>query len=291
LIGVGILVLSTLRLWAMEFQEFLSNAGAYVSSLWNLFDMLGLIFMLPVLCMIIQNALASDLVVIDILQSRLFVYCDAGSFTGISVFFLTLKFLQFAAIPKTTGPMIIITKGMMVDVSKFCALFFILYAAFVWCFYFLMRTPSNPIDVKSVAWILLCWIIGMIEHEDLMQVEERVVVIHIFFVLYILVVVIMLLNLLIAMMSNTFQAVVENADREWMFGYTKEIIGIQSTLSESKKAKYVKYIREKQKQRQRMSSEVLHHDTEPQNWAGLLRDRLLSLENKLDSIENALATN
>ena len=289
LICVGILVLSVLRLWYMECRELLSNPGAYVTSLWNLFDMLGLVFMLPVLCLILQNAFGSDLAVVDALQRRVFTFCDAGSFAGISVFFLTLKFLQFAAIPKTTGPMIIITKGMMADISKFCALFLILYTAFVCCFYFLMRSPSNPIEVKSVAWMLLCWIIGMIEHEDLMEAEERVVIIHVFFVLYILVVVIMLLNLLIAMMSNTFQAVVENADLEWMFGYSKELMGIQSTLSESRIAKYVEYIREKQKQRQRMSSDILHHDTESQNWAGLLRDRLLSMENKLDSIENALS--
>ena len=286
IIATIILLLSTTRLYFMEFREFASKPKRYVTSLWNLFDIIGLVFMTPILLLITQNVFS--LKITETISEMLLLQIDISIFTSISIFFLTLKFLQYGTIPKTTGPLIIITKGMMIDVGKFFALFFIIYAAFVLCFYFLMNSPSNIIELKSVAWLLLCWIIGMIEYEDLLGCEERIVIIHIFFILYILVIVIMLLNLLIAMMSNTFQAVVENADIEWMSGYTEELMGIQQTLSNSSIKKYISFIDKIQKERQKLSAEALHRTAESQNWAGLIRERLQSLESKLEKIESLL---
>jgi hypothetical protein len=285
MIPIAIAIPLDFRMLLHEYSEFshLGLAG-YFKSFWNIVDIAWhldflVLVTLKILCFFDVYVFPP---VVDYLSTFLFI-------------FFCIKILQFASVPRVTGPLVTAFKYMLNDMKNFFTIFVIFFVTFtnaVWPFFKNGSGDDRDYTYGSMYVTLFNWMLGGFDIGDTDGFEgaESVVGTALCFT-YVIISSIMLLNMLIAMMSNSYGNVDKNAEGEWILDWADEIQGLIPTADKDSVAQMMKGLVEDNNNGVEETidplEDVEHHDEEScvEEKIQQLTDVHSQLEQKL---ENAL---
>ncbi|XP_027047038.1 short transient receptor potential channel 5-like [Pocillopora damicornis] len=234
-----------------EYQQYRSSKSAkekrvrvYLRNMWNYVDMviLGLFFMMLVLrCFTLNET--------DPYQSRLLQVVNI--LYGISTLLLTLRFSSILEVNKTVGPLQLALFRMCIDLLIILTQFSFVIMAFsaaitkVYVAEISFLTPAHQRESNETGRLeelnetgrtggfctkgksacllqtskYLIWSVFGLTELDTMETNDdgSDYVVGILFVSFLIISVVMLVNILIALLTNTYNKVETNADLEWKF--------------------------------------------------------------------------
>ena len=172
-----------------------------------------------------------------------------NQFFGFSVLLCFVQFLDFLSFHHLFGPWAIIIRDLMKDLLRFLVILLIFMMGFtvsLSAIYQPVYAPiptnhtlgdvvvgglgKNPIQVFELFFFAL---FGLVEPENLPPIHRNpmwsIYIAKTVFAIYLVVTLIVLINLLIAMMSDTYQRIQAESDTEWKFGRAKLIRNMNKT--------------------------------------------------------------
>ncbi|KAI7798397.1 transient receptor potential cation channel [Triplophysa rosa] len=149
-----------------------------------------------------------------------------------------IQLLEFLTFHHLFGPWAIIIRDLIKDLCRFAVILMLFHTAFtlsLTALYQPVYHPANPQDNSSanatdvavpgplnMSFLLFFALFGLTELDKIPVVERSppatAVLAKMFFGVYLLLTFIVLINLLIAMMSDTYQRIQAQSDTEWKFG-------------------------------------------------------------------------
>ena len=176
-----------------------------------------------------------------------------NQFFGFSLLLCFVQVLDFLSFHHLFGPWAIIIRDLMKDLTRFLVILLIFMIAFamqVSAIYLPVKQPTvfdaNNGDgdggggavregVMDTFELLFFALFGLIEPENLPPLHRNpkwtLVLIKGVFGIYLIITLIVLINLLIAMMSDTYQRIQAASDTEWKFGRAKLFRNMNKTAS------------------------------------------------------------
>jgi hypothetical protein len=221
MIPIAIAIPLDLRMLLHEYSE-LSHLGfgSYFKSFWNYVDIAWhldfiILVTLKILCFFGVYVYPP---VVDYLSTLLFL-------------FFCCKILQFASVPRVTGPLVAAFRAMLNDMKNFFTIFCIFFVTFtnaVWPFF--KNGSSGDYTYGSMYVTLFNWMLGGFDIGDTEGFEgpESIIGTVLCFT-YLIISSVLLLNMLIAMMSNSYTTVDENSEGEWILHWADEIQALVPT--------------------------------------------------------------
>ena len=155
-------------------------------------------------------------------------------FYGASLLLATILILDYLSFHHLFGPWAIIIGELLRDVAKFVVVLGLFMAGFALFF----TSLNQPTEQEGVSFILMFELLffsmfGYAKAEDLIKstliAGWTTILFKLIFASYLLLAVIVLINLLIAMMSDTYQRIQQQSDIEWKYGKAKLIRNMQRT--------------------------------------------------------------
>ena len=155
-------------------------------------------------------------------------------FYGASLLLATILILDYLSFHPLFGPWAIIIGELLLDVMKFV----VVLSLFMFGFALFFTSLNQPTEQEGVNPLLMFELLffsmfGYAKAEDLIkssQIEAWTTnLFKLIFASYLLLAVIVLINLLIAMMSDTYQRIQQQSDIEWKYGLAKLIRNMQRT--------------------------------------------------------------
>lgn len=147
-----------------------------------------------------------------------------------------IQLLEFLMFHHLFGPWAIIIKNLMKDLCRFTVILLLFLMAFSLSFSAVCQPVSSKtqndslnfvsknaselqINPLNIPVLLFFTLFGLTERKEVTNIKPTESgLINLVFGIYLVVTVIVLLNLLIAMMSNTYQRIQDQSDIEWKFG-------------------------------------------------------------------------
>lgn len=167
-------------------------------------------------------------------------------FYGASLLLATILILDYLSFHPLFGPWAIIIGELLLDVMKFV----VVLSLFMFGFALFFTSLNQPTEQEGVNPLLMFELLffsmfGYAKAEDLIkssQIEAWTTnLFKLIFASYLLLAVIVLINLLIAMMSDTYQRIQQQSDIEWKYGLAKLIRNMQRTQVVYRVFQEVKY--------------------------------------------------
>ena len=176
-----------------------------------------------------------------------------NQFFGFSLLLCFVQVLDFLSFHHLFGPWAIIIRDLMKDLTRFLVILCIFLLAFAMqvSAIYLPVTEAVPIDaskgdgdgaggaaresVLETFELLFFALFGLIEPENLPPLHRNpqwtLYLVKAVFGIYLIITLIVLINLLIAMMSDTYQRIQAASDTEWKFGRAKLFRNMNKTAS------------------------------------------------------------
>ena len=209
----------------------------YFQDVWNYFDWLAYVMLIVVFIMhyiniSLNNNIYND-VVIKIMACTLIL--------------IWVRMLKFARPFPTQGPFVVMLDHIMVDTAKWSFLLAMIYIPFAAAFWMVFggRT-ANPIKGYDTIPNLIFTMIRfpLVDDYNFVKLEQRAPIMSRVLCGAILVLgAIILMNMYIALLSNTFQRVYDNAKATAVMQRARWIQDIEASSSRAKIAKYREFIR------------------------------------------------
>ncbi|XP_052256426.1 ankyrin-3-like [Dreissena polymorpha] len=228
-------------------------SGLLVSELTNPGDRAGLGYLkvvilaicaIAIVCHILGFAFQGD--------DRLVMIFIRNLFFAIALFLCFVQMLDFLTFHHLFGPWAIIIRDLLKDLTRFLVVLLIFMVGFtlhLTAIYQPVFAPPAPdpvlgdglgagvstptISPLDVFELLLFSLFGLVDPESLPTLYRSpiwvVTIVKIVFGIYMMVTLIVLINLLIAMMSDTYQRIQQQSDIEWKFGRAKLIRNMNKT--------------------------------------------------------------
>ncbi|XP_063968058.1 transient receptor potential cation channel subfamily A member 1-like isoform X2 [Lytechinus pictus] len=219
-----------------EVSDIKEQAPSYFSDKWNLFDWLIYISLLIV----------TLLHVVDIFVSASGLSTATQNIFAIVIIFVWLRLMKSVRAFVRFGPFIVMLGLIASDFGTFLYLygnFYVPYACAFWMTYGGNNgTIPSMMTVDQLMYSLFrITLVDEYDYEGMRQ--ENVWMTYILLVSFLMISAILCINVLIAMLSNTFQRVYDNATAIAIMQQTKIILSIEDSLGKKKKRKYFDYIR------------------------------------------------
>ncbi|KAI1722541.1 ankyrin repeats (3 copies) domain-containing protein [Ditylenchus destructor] len=147
--------------------------------------------------------------------------------------FAFVEFLDFLTVHHLFGPWAIIIRDLMYDLTRFLVILMLFVAGFTLHVTSIFQPAYQPIDEDSAELMRLASpgqtlemlffsLFGLVEPDNMPPLHLvpnfAKIVLKLLFGIYMMVTLIVLINLLIAMMSDTYQRIQAQSDKEWKFG-------------------------------------------------------------------------
>ncbi|XP_041483954.1 transient receptor potential cation channel subfamily A member 1-like isoform X2 [Lytechinus variegatus] len=219
-----------------EVSDIKDQAPSYFSDKWNLFDWLIYISLLIV----------TLLHVVDIFVNASGLSTATQNIFAIVIIFVWLRLMKSVRAFVRFGPFIVMLGLIASDFGTFLYLygnFYVPYACAFWMTYGGNNgTIPSMMTVDQLMYSLFrITLVDEYDYEGMRQ--ENVWMTYILLVSFLMISAILCINVLIAMLSNTFQRVYDNATAIAIMQQTKIILSIEDGLAKKKKRKYFDYIR------------------------------------------------
>ena len=167
---------------------------------------------------------------------------------ALAMLFSFVEFLNFLTVHPLFGPWGVIIVELIQDLLKFLAILAIFLAGFTLHICAIYQpvyrnhvNDSIPTFVQAFIFptrtgeMLFFALFGLVEPDDMpakhLSPNFSRFIMKIVFGIYMMITIVVLINLLIAMMSNTYQRIESQSDTEWKFGRAKLIQNMNRTLS------------------------------------------------------------
>eukprot|EP01126_Amoeba_proteus_P066188 TRINITY_DN952_c0_g2_i2.p1 TRINITY_DN952_c0_g2~~TRINITY_DN952_c0_g2_i2.p1 ORF type:complete len:675 (-),score=115.81 TRINITY_DN952_c0_g2_i2:153-2177(-) len=135
---------------------------------------------------------------------------------------------------KLTGPLVIMVLRMLTtDVVRFLAVYIVFLGSFSQAF-FILYNEHGFFEFLNRVKLTFMVMLGDIELDSYIELPGSFLATPLI-VFYVLVVTIMLLNILVAMMGSTFNAIYEDADKEWQVQWAKIIFSIENEMTDEER--------------------------------------------------------
>lgn len=177
---------------------------------------------------------------------RLNIVFVRNQFLGVALMLCVLQLLQFLSIHRLFGPWGVIIGHLVVDVLRFLLILTIFFTSFA----LQLTAVFKPLDVDGehsytattttpdfmlIVELLFFSLFGLTNQKDFSSAsgtpEDARNMSKVVFGLYNVLCIIVLINLLIAMMSDTYQRLQEQSDVEWKFGRARLIRNMERETS------------------------------------------------------------
>uniref|UniRef100_A0A0K0F903 ANK_REP_REGION domain-containing protein n=1 Tax=Strongyloides venezuelensis TaxID=75913 RepID=A0A0K0F903_STRVS len=150
-----------------------------------------------------------------------------------SLLFAFIQFLDFLTVHHLFGPWAIIIRDLMYDLTRFLVILMLFIAGFTLHVTSIFQPAYQPVDDESSEFMrlyspaqtlemLFFSLFGLVEPDNMPPLhlvpEFAKIILKLLFGIYMMVTLIVLINLLIAMMSDTYQRIQAQSDKEWKFG-------------------------------------------------------------------------
>uniref|UniRef100_A0AC35TT07 ANK_REP_REGION domain-containing protein n=1 Tax=Rhabditophanes sp. KR3021 TaxID=114890 RepID=A0AC35TT07_9BILA len=158
------------------------------------------------------------------LKNQLFAFALLLSF---------VQFLDFLTVHHQFGPWSIIIRDLIYDLTRFLVILMLFIAGFTLHVTSIFQPAYQPIDDDSAEFMrlssplqtlemLFFSLFGLVEPDSMPPLhlvpDFAKIILKLLFGIYMMVTLIVLINLLIAMMSDTYQRIQAQSDKEWKFG-------------------------------------------------------------------------
>ncbi|XP_070555880.1 transient receptor potential cation channel subfamily V member 3-like isoform X2 [Ptychodera flava] len=226
-----------------EIEELNDMGPSYFSDSWNYFDWFVYILLLSCAIIHIVDILvqsSDDPTGEDILTKvyhRLF---------AITIIFLWLRLMKSCRAFRALGPFIVMLGKIVMDVVRFLYLyleFWIPYCCAFWMIFGVTGEVQGMESFYGVAYSLFrITLVDEYDYEGMKDVDP--VMADILCGTFLAVSAVLCLNLMIALLSDTFQRVYDNAQQNAAMQQAAIILGVEDGLSKKKKHKFYKYIKD-----------------------------------------------
>ncbi|CAG9537301.1 unnamed protein product [Cercopithifilaria johnstoni] len=150
-----------------------------------------------------------------------------------SLLFSFVEFLDFLTVHHLFGPWAIIIRNLMYDLLRFLVILLLFIAGFTLHVTSIFQPAYQPANADDAQWMRLASpeqtlemlffsLFGLVEPDTMPPLhlvpDFGKIILKMIFGIYLLVTLIVLINLLIAMMSDTYQRIQAQSDKEWKFG-------------------------------------------------------------------------
>ncbi|XP_071807122.1 uncharacterized protein [Asterias amurensis] len=233
-----------------EKEEINNQSPAYFSEFWNYFDWIVYCLLLIFNGMFIASQFIPD----GMSHDRLVGF--TRRFMAISIILIWLRFMKTARAFKSIGPFIVMLGHILGDVVKFGFLyleFYIPYACAFWMIFGNNDTIPSMQTVDSLLFSLFrITLVDDYEYDEMHKCDT--VMAYILVSTFLFLSALLCINLLIALLSDTFQRVYDNANSNAAMQQASIILGIEEGLSKKQLRKFRRHIHEK------AGPEVLYYD-------------------------------
>ncbi|CAJ0580832.1 unnamed protein product, partial [Mesorhabditis spiculigera] len=150
-----------------------------------------------------------------------------------ALLFAFVQYLDFLTVHHLFGPWAIIIRDLMYDLARFLVILLLFIAGFTLHVTSIFQPAYQPMDDDSAELMrlsspeqtlemLFFSLFGLVEPDSMPPLhlvpDFGKIILKLVFGIYLLVTLIVLINLLIAMMSDTYQRIQAQSDKEWKFG-------------------------------------------------------------------------
>ncbi|VDM95657.1 unnamed protein product, partial [Thelazia callipaeda] len=150
-----------------------------------------------------------------------------------ALLFAFVEFLDFLTVHHLFGPWAIIIRDLMYDLTRFLVILLLFIAGFTLHVTSIFQPAYEPADANDAQLMrlgspeqtlemLFFALFGLVEPDTMPPLhlvpDFGKILLKLIFGIYLLVTLIVLINLLIAMMSDTYQRIQAQSDKEWKFG-------------------------------------------------------------------------
>ncbi|XP_022241744.1 ankyrin-3-like, partial [Limulus polyphemus] len=192
-------------------------------------------------CMLSILVHCSAIFILEI-DTKLILLYIRNQLLGVSLLLCFLEFLNFLSFHHLFGPWAVIIKDLMKDLLRFLAILALFLVGFSLHLSAIYQPVFEPIYLTNASLptfgqefqspintfeMLFFALFGLVEPDYMpplyLSPSFSKIIIKVVFGVYMTVTVVVLINLLIAMMSNTYQRIQARSDTEWKFGRAKLI--------------------------------------------------------------------
>ncbi|EYC30061.1 hypothetical protein Y032_0005g2425 [Ancylostoma ceylanicum] len=150
-----------------------------------------------------------------------------------ALLFAFVEYLDFLTVHHLFGPWAIIIRDLMYDLARFLVILLLFVAGFTLHVTSIFQPAYQPLDEDSAELMRLASpeqtlemlffsLFGLVEPDSMPPLhlvpDFAKIILKLLFGIYMMVTLIVLINLLIAMMSDTYQRIQAQSDKEWKFG-------------------------------------------------------------------------
>ncbi|PIC53240.1 hypothetical protein B9Z55_003026 [Caenorhabditis nigoni] len=150
-----------------------------------------------------------------------------------ALLFAFVEYLDFLTVHHLFGPWAIIIRDLMYDLARFLVILLLFVAGFTLHVTSIFQPAYQPVDEDSAELMRLASpeqtlemlffsLFGLVEPDSMPPLhlvpDFAKIILKLLFGIYMMVTLIVLINLLIAMMSDTYQRIQAQSDKEWKFG-------------------------------------------------------------------------
>lgn len=166
------------------------------------------------------------------LMPRTDALVDAAPLTGLLQISLALRFLQYASMYRSLGPLLVTLFEMLSDFARFSVILVILLGGFCNAFYTLTHYAENT-DAFSYSDIfqeMVLWLCGSVSFDIFQDLDgPKLLGAQLLFWGYLVTSYFVLLNLLIAIFNSTYDVVISNSISEWLMVRLKAMLDFEES--------------------------------------------------------------
>lgn len=220
--------------------------GLWVSDATNPKDREGLGFIKVIIMTVGSMGIATHLVAFFLPDKHSILVClyIRNQFLAVALLLCFVEFLNFLTFHHLFGPWTVIIRDLIKDLMRFLAIlgiFLVGFSLHLCAIYQPVFQPKGADDLTLVVFqspidtfeMLFFALFGLVEPDFMPPMHLSPgfskAIMKVVFGVYMMVTVIVLINLLIAMMSNTYQRIQAQSDTEWKFGRAKLIRNMNKT--------------------------------------------------------------
>ncbi|CAH1253679.1 TRPA1 [Branchiostoma lanceolatum] len=221
-----------------EIEQVQEQKSSYFSDFWNLFD--WTLYLLLLVCITLH--------VVDVFAHSKEVARWHIRIFALTIIIMWLRLMKNARAFKAIGPFIVILSHMFYDILRFCYLYLEFYIPFACAFWMLFggadRGVTGFLTVPTMLYSMFrLTLVDEYDYDGLHAADE--IFADLLLAMFFFVSAILCINLFIALLSDTFQRVYDNAVSNAIMQQAQTILGLEGSMSRSKREKFKAMIHSK----------------------------------------------
>ncbi|XP_038057678.1 uncharacterized protein LOC119729193 isoform X2 [Patiria miniata] len=262
-----------------EIKEINDQGAAYFSEFWNYFDWIVYCLLLVITGLVVASHVITD----DAKHENLIAF--TRRFMAVSIIPIWLRFMKSARAFKQIGPFIVMLGHIVNDILKFGFLYLEFYIPYAFAFWMIFGgNPELPSMQTVDSLMFTLFRLTLVDDYDYDKMHELdTVMAYILITTFLFLSALLCINLFIALLSDTFQRVYDNAKSNAAMQQASIILGIEESLSKKKLYKYRRFIHT-----QANPESLYYDDDQTESGESDLKKVTFQIKDDLDEMKESL---